>query len=432
MLSHYNYKDPVVLKTDASRLGIAGILLQQQEGEWRLITCCSRKLDNAEKNYGASELEGLAVIHSVTKLRNYLLGVRFTILTDHCALCAMKKKNINNARLHRWTIILSEYDYEIKYVKGGLHQDVDCLSRMPVDNSRDLYLDDRIIANLQTVEEQRAVEVAVVTPIDHSIWKALLSQDEEAKPHLERARQRKKGYKIYDGCLYYENKIYVPKAKRQEILAEQHADDPACHGGIRATLERMASMWWPTMADDTRDYVKSCRICQARKAERSLPKGSMQSFEIHEPFQLVAFDTLGPLPESIHGNKHVIVGIDCFSRFIDAEAVKDLQMQTFANYLRRFVGRFGTLETILTDNSNFFKNSIVSNIATRLNIEQRYSTPHHHEGNSMVERVIQTLQEKNGVDNTRPNCIDRMGGKFTICRVKYKHDGSCINAILAV
>lgn len=115
-LAHFDHNSPSLLKTDASKIGIAGILLQQQEGEWRVVTCCSRRVSKTEENYSITELEGLAIIFSVDKLRNYLIGKRFTILTDHCALCVLRKRSPKSAKLRRWQLILNEFDFEIKYV----------------------------------------------------------------------------------------------------------------------------------------------------------------------------------------------------------------------------------------------------------------------------------------------------------------------------
>lgn len=105
-LAYLNNVDPIVLKTDASIQGIAGMLLQQQNNEWRLVACCSRRLNTSEKNYGITDMEGLAVVYSLDKLRAYLLGRKFQILVDHCALCALKSRMLNSARLRRWAIPL--------------------------------------------------------------------------------------------------------------------------------------------------------------------------------------------------------------------------------------------------------------------------------------------------------------------------------------
>lgn len=97
------------------------MLLQKQQDDWKLVTCCSRRLSTSEANYGITDLEGLAVVYTVTKLRPYLLGKKFQILVDHCALCVLNKRTPNSARLRRWAIVLSEYDFEIVYTKGNQH-----------------------------------------------------------------------------------------------------------------------------------------------------------------------------------------------------------------------------------------------------------------------------------------------------------------------
>lgn len=140
-----HHKDPLCLKTGASLVGVAGILLQRQNDDWRIITCCSRSTSVAERNYSITDLEGLAVVYCVTKLRNYLLGTHFTILTDHCALCSLKSNMSKSLRLRRWALLSSEFSFSIRYVKGKIHNDVDCFSRAPVDNAEDEFLEGKFL-----------------------------------------------------------------------------------------------------------------------------------------------------------------------------------------------------------------------------------------------------------------------------------------------
>ena len=256
------------------------------------------------------------MVHSITKLRNYLLGKPFVVLTDHCALCSLRKKMPNSPRLRRWAILLSEYDFPIQYVKGEMHRDVDCLSRAQVDQEIDAYLDEKLLAVLNRQQSTEPIN-AISVPLNDSEWKRLTENDADSQAHLANARRRAKGYRLCNGQLYFENRLYVPSSKRQELLSEAHDDESTAHGGVRATVARLASLWWPQLADDVRSYIRSCRICQLRKTERSRPSGSMHSFDVFKPVQLVAVDSLGPLAESVTGRKHVIVAIDCFSRFVE-------------------------------------------------------------------------------------------------------------------
>jgi len=74
------------LQTDASSRGLGAILTQYQENEERVIVYASRSLNEAEKNYSATELECLTVVWGIRKMRGYLEGYIFTVVTDHQSL----------------------------------------------------------------------------------------------------------------------------------------------------------------------------------------------------------------------------------------------------------------------------------------------------------------------------------------------------------
>ncbi|CAF1442774.1 unnamed protein product, partial [Rotaria sordida] len=137
-------KLPYVLSTDASRVGLGAVLKQITEnGRIKIIYYLSRVLTNAELRYSTTELEALAIVWAITKLRPYLLGKDFRIETDHCPLCQFHKKRSRNGRLDRWAIeILSEYNIiEIKYKKGKCHCDADLLSRYPLQSNQSIFND---------------------------------------------------------------------------------------------------------------------------------------------------------------------------------------------------------------------------------------------------------------------------------------------------
>lgn len=196
---------------------------------------------------------------------------------------------------------------------------------------------------------------ALAVPKDNTEWRALTEADQDAQEHLAKARRRVKGYKILNGCLYNESRLYVPKTKRLEAMTTAHAEEPACYGWFRATVERLQHLWWPQMAEETRKFVESCPICQARKSERNLPRGQMNSFTTTEPLQLVALDAL-EVQASLSGKKFIFVAIDVFTRFVDLEASDTLLGEAFAKFLASYIGRFGVPNTILTDNASTMVN----------------------------------------------------------------------------
>ena len=109
---------PYTLSTDASKVGLGGVLKQTTEdGKIKIIYYLSRVLSKSESRYSTTELEALAMVWAITKLHSYLLENEFKVETDHCPLCQFHKKKSLNGRLDRWAMeILSEYNItEIKY-----------------------------------------------------------------------------------------------------------------------------------------------------------------------------------------------------------------------------------------------------------------------------------------------------------------------------
>ena len=79
-LAPYDLNKPVTLTTDASAIGISGILSQGG----RPVAFASRKLSQAEMKYAPIEREMLAFFWAVTKrFKQFLAGRKFTWITDH-------------------------------------------------------------------------------------------------------------------------------------------------------------------------------------------------------------------------------------------------------------------------------------------------------------------------------------------------------------
>ena len=70
---------PYILDTDASGVGVGGVLSQVQEGKERVIGYYSKTLDPREQNYCVTRRELLAVIKAVNHFKPYLYGRMFTL-----------------------------------------------------------------------------------------------------------------------------------------------------------------------------------------------------------------------------------------------------------------------------------------------------------------------------------------------------------------
>ena len=62
-------------------------------------------------------------------------------------------------------------------------------------------------------------------------------------------------------------------------------------------------------------------------------KVPIQTLEVSEPFTFWALDYMGPLPESGHGNKHILVLMDHFRKWCEAFPTPDQKALTVAKVL---------------------------------------------------------------------------------------------------
>lgn len=85
MLALYNASHPTILSADASSYGLGAVLRQKQpDGSLRPIAYASRALTETEQRYAQIEKEALAVVTwAIEKFQDYLLGMSFSVETDH-------------------------------------------------------------------------------------------------------------------------------------------------------------------------------------------------------------------------------------------------------------------------------------------------------------------------------------------------------------
>ena len=76
-----------------------------------------------------TEKELLAVIFGTKQFRCYLYGRKFTLITDHRALGWLLKLKEPSAKLTKWALRLSEFQYRVQHRPGKQHVVPDALSR---------------------------------------------------------------------------------------------------------------------------------------------------------------------------------------------------------------------------------------------------------------------------------------------------------------
>jgi len=129
VLAYPNFELPFILTTDASKIAVAAILSQVQNGVERPIAYASRQMNKAEQAYTASEAELLALVWATKYFRCFLYGKQFLVRTDHAALSYLRTFADANSRLMQWSLRLSEFDFTIEHRPGIKIKHLDALSR---------------------------------------------------------------------------------------------------------------------------------------------------------------------------------------------------------------------------------------------------------------------------------------------------------------
>lgn len=124
-------KIPLTVETDASEYAIAATLSQ----EGRPVAFFSRTLSNSEKNHPAIEKEAAAIVESLRKWRQFLIGRNFKLITDQKSVAFMfdqkhQHSKIKNDKIQRWRLELSNFNFDIVYRPGKENIVADALSRV--------------------------------------------------------------------------------------------------------------------------------------------------------------------------------------------------------------------------------------------------------------------------------------------------------------
>ena len=127
-----------VLVSDTSKIACGSALYQEQQCRYKLVAYYSKKLPEAVQRYSVSELELTGIMANVAAFKHLLRNANFTVYCDHSALVHIMaaKREPPTLRLKKLIEHLSDYKFNIKFLKGKEMHISDFLSRHP-DNDND-------------------------------------------------------------------------------------------------------------------------------------------------------------------------------------------------------------------------------------------------------------------------------------------------------
>jgi len=95
--------DPNAAVTQAISHALSGILLQGETATTlHMVYAVSKRTTSAESKYHSSRLELYAIIWTLNRLRQFLLGVKFVVFTDCQALVYLNLHKTVKPQIARW------------------------------------------------------------------------------------------------------------------------------------------------------------------------------------------------------------------------------------------------------------------------------------------------------------------------------------------
>ncbi|XP_013174911.1 PREDICTED: uncharacterized protein K02A2.6-like [Papilio xuthus] len=312
VLCHYEATLPLVLSVDSSAYGVGAVLAHSfPDGSERPISCASRTLSDAEKNYSQLDKEALAIMYGVQKHHQYLFGRKFTLKTDHKPLVYIfgPKGCIPQtaaSRLQRWAAKLAAYDFNIDFVKSKCNGNADALSRLPLEGDGSdgapsapdkhylMYVDETLPVNFK--------EIALATTKDNLLsrifgyimfgWPEKCADDEKA------FYVRRSDLYIDHGCILYKYRLVIPQILQKRVLLEIHDG----HLGI-VKMKSIARnyVYWPALDKDIELIGNKCEAC--RSVRDAPPRATLHPWEFPAaPWQRLHADFA-----QLHGKYYIIV-----------------------------------------------------------------------------------------------------------------------------
>ena len=396
VLRHFNAKELVTVITDASPEGLGAVLVQGKEE--KPVIYVSRSLSEHEKKYSQIEREGLCVVWACQRLRQYLYGQHFKLITDNKPLAQVLGPNaqlptLAVSRIQRWAMKLAEYDFSVEVRRSEQIPVADWLSRLPREDSvlKSKAPEDEctvcLIGQLESLNPVTAAAIQretarspILSKVMHFVnqgWPEVVSEE------LQAFKARQTELTVERGCLMWGCRVIVPPNLRAKVLSELHSG----HQGM-VKMKQLSRMyvWWPNMDKQIEMEVRRCEGCWQKRAEP--PSGELHPWEYAKgPWQRIHLDFAGP----VAGHYYVVI-IDSYSKWIEIAPMKSITSEKTIDYLLNVFARWGLPHQIVTDNGPQLVSKEFEDFLQRNGIKHIVTAPYKPSTNGAAERAVGSLK----------------------------------------
>ena len=392
ILAYYDPQKEITLQVDASKYGLAAVLLQNEKP----VCFASKSLTKTEVGYAQITKELYAILFGCKKFHQYVYGRRIKCQTDHKPLLAIWKKGLHSAppRLQRMLLQLQKYDVELVFAPGKQIPLADTLSRKFISDTcpeiaEGLEAQVHSVMSSLPVSDQKMELIRTATASDSQMQ--ILSQvildgwsnDRSQCPSklLEFWNFRDE-LSVVDGIILKGTKILIPRELRPLMLEKIHD----AHLGIEKCTQRAREvLFWPGMSADIKAVIQNCPICQEHRCANQ--KEPLQPSKVPDrPWQHCATDLFH------WNNKDYILLVDSYSKYFEVSLLPNSRSAAVIDKLKGYFSRHGIPETLQSDNGPCYDSVEFMNFAKQYDFKHVTSSPLHPSGNGLAEITVKTVK----------------------------------------
>ncbi|GAU12961.1 hypothetical protein TSUD_191520 [Trifolium subterraneum] len=221
---------------------------------------------------------------------------------------------------------------EVKHVPRENNARADVLSKLASTRRKKSGNQSLIQETLIKPSIEKAVEVMHVCAIDDQSWLAPVYNFLKSNTLPADAKEATKIQKRACSYVLLDDKLYrrgfsipllkcVEETRVELILQEIHEGINGQHVGGRSLARKAlrAGYYWPTMQNDAKDHVLKCDKYQRHGDMHIAPANELKTLISPWPFAWWGMDILGPFPTAARQVKYLIVPVDYFTKWIEAE-----------------------------------------------------------------------------------------------------------------
>ncbi|XP_073016849.1 uncharacterized protein [Primulina eburnea] len=187
-------------------------------------------------------------------------------------------------------------------------------------------------------------------------------------------------------CLSYREADYV--------LRKVHEGCCGNHLGGYALARKvlLTGYSWTSVLHDAQELVMSCDSCQLHARLNHRPAAMLKAATTACPFDQWGMDIVGPFPIAPAQKKFLLVAVDYFSKWVEAEPLAIITENDVLKFLwKSIVCRYGVPRRLISDNGRQFQGAKIEAWCKEMKIQQVFTSVAYPQSNGQVEVTNRTL-----------------------------------------